>query len=308
MLHPQPGSDIEWQDDRMTPAQGRGETRAQQDVLLHGRMDLPGLTTVLVARSRADLVLSDTVAPLAGGTWLYSEPQPELTALVDLTTLGWTPWEAGPDGGLSLAATCTIAEATRIEPRPGWSALPLFGQCAGSLLASFKVQAIATVGGNIATALAAGAMIALATALDAELVIWTPDGGERRQAVESFVLAQRRTALAAGEVIRSVEFPPHAMAAGTAFRRIALSPLGRAGTVVAGRADRSVNCVLSVTGGTDRPEVLRFAAVPSTTELAAAVDGIRSWFTDPHGAADWRRSMTLLLADQVVEELREAAG
>jgi CO/xanthine dehydrogenase FAD-binding subunit len=270
-------------------------------------MDLPGLTAVRVARSRADLVLSDTVAPLGGGTWLYSEPQPHLTGLVDLTTLGWTPWEARPDGGLSMAATCTITEATRIQPRPGWTALPLFAQCAGSLLASFKVQAIATVGGNIATALAAGAMIALTTALDAELVIWTPDGGERRQPVASFVRAQRRTTLAAGEVIRSIEFPPTAMAARTAFRRIALSPLGRAGTVVAGRVDADGGACLSVTGGTDRPEVLRFAALPSAPELGAAVDGIRSWFTDPHGAADWRRAMTLLLAEQVVAELRGAS-
>lgn len=270
-------------------------------------MDLPGLTAVRVARSRADLVLDESVAPLAGGTWLYSEPQPHLTGLVDLTGLGWTAWEARPDGGLSVAATCTLAEAARIPARSGWSALPLFAQCAASLLASFKVQAIATVGGNIATALAAGGMIGLAAALDAELVIWTPDGGERRQSVATFVLAQRRTALVPGEVVRSIEFPPHVMAATTAFRRIALSPLGRAGTVVAARRDADGACVLSVTGGTERPEVLRFPAPPPPAELEAAVLGIPSWFTDAHGAADWRRAMTRLLAEQAVAELREAA-
>jgi CO/xanthine dehydrogenase FAD-binding subunit len=270
-------------------------------------MDLPGLTAVRVARSRADLVLDETVAPLAGGTWLYSEPQPHLTGLVDLTGLGWIPWEARPDGGLGVAATCTITEATRIDPQPGWTALPLFAACAGSLLASFKVQAIATVGGNIATALAAGGMIALATALDADLVIWTPDGGERRQPVETFVVGQRRTTLAPGEVIRSIEFPPHAMRASTAFRRIALSPLGRAGTVVAARRDTDGSCVVSVTGGTERPEVLRFPSPPAAEPLRGAVDAIPSWFTDPHGAADWRRAMTVLLAEQAVAELREAA-
>jgi CO/xanthine dehydrogenase FAD-binding subunit len=270
-------------------------------------MDLPGLTTVRVARSRDDLALGETVAPLGGGTWLYSEPQPHLTGLVDLTGLGWTPWEAREDGGLSVAATCTITEATRIPPRPGWTALPLFAQSAGSLLASFKVQAIATVGGNIATALAAGGMIALATALDAELIIWTPDGDERRQPVESFVLAQRRTTLVPGEVIRSIEFPPTAMAARTAFRRIALSPLGRAGAVVAARLETGGRCVLSVTGGTERPEVLRFDAPPSAGALQDAVERIGTWFTDPHGAADWRRAMTVLLAEQAVAELREPA-
>ena len=270
-------------------------------------MDLPGLTSVRVARSRADLALGESVAPMGGGTWLYSEPQPGLTGLVDLTGLGWTPWEAREDGGLTLAATCTIATAASIPPRPEWPALPLFARCAGSLLASFKVQAVATVGGNIATGLAAGAMISLTTALDAELVIWTPDGGERRQAVAEFVLGQRRTTLAPGEVIRSIELAPHAMAARTAFRRIALSPLGRAGTVVAARRDPEGAVTVSVTGGTDRPEVLRFAAPPPGGVLADAVTAIDSWFTDPHGAADWRRAMTLLLAEEAVAELREAS-
>src|SRR5437763_1889176 len=84
MLHSQPGSDIEWQDECVDESPGRRNTAAT-GVLLHGRMDLPGLTDVRVARSRADLVLSGTVAPLGGGTWLYSEPQPHLTGLVDLT-------------------------------------------------------------------------------------------------------------------------------------------------------------------------------------------------------------------------------
>ena len=265
-------------------------------------VDLATVTQVRPARDRADLVLAPGEAPLAGGTWLYSEPQPHLTGLVDLTTLGWPAWTERPDGGLSIAATCTLAELVRIPDRIG-RASGLLREGVESLLQSFKVWNTATIGGNIATALAAGALIGVTAALDADLVIWTPDGGERRQPVERFVLGQRATTLARGEVIRSIEIDPGPLAARVAFRRIALSPLGRAGTVVAGRRDADGTTVLCVTGGTARPEVLRFGRPPGAEHLTAAIDGIRTWFTDAHGAADWRAAMTRLLGEAVRAEL-----
>lgn len=265
-------------------------------------MDLPTLTEVRIARTRADVVVDDRVRPLAGGTWLYSERQDHLTGLIDLMGLDWVPWEQRDDGSLSLAATCTIAQLVAIPPAPSRAALPLFRACAESLLQSFKIWNTATLGGNIATALAAGALIGLTATLDAELVLWTPDGGERRSPVADFVLGQQATAIRDGEVIRSIEVPQHAMAARTAFRRIALSPLGRAGTVVAGRAEGR-GLVVCVTGGTTRPEVLRFADPPSPGELREAVGGVRTWFTDAHGAADWRRAMSVRFAEQIRVEL-----
>ncbi len=266
-------------------------------------MDLPNLTEVRRPTSRSQLGLSAAVVPLAGGTWLYSEPQPHLTGLVDLTALGWSPWEARPDGGLSIAATCTIAQLVAIPASAARRATPLVRQSAESLLQSFKVWNTATVGGNIATALAAGALIGLGGALDAELVVWTPDGGERRQRVADFVLGERRTTALPGEVIRSIEVAPGPLDAVTAFRRIALTPLGRAGTVLAARRDPDGAVVLCVTGGTTRPEVLRFAAPPTADLLRAAVERIGTWFTDAHGAADWRRAMTLRLAEEIRQEL-----
>ena len=46
---------------------------------------------------------------LAGGTWLFSEPQPHLRRLIDLQNLGWQPL-AITEASLEIAATCTIAE------------------------------------------------------------------------------------------------------------------------------------------------------------------------------------------------------
>ena len=81
------------------------------------------------------------------------------------------------------------------------------------------------------------------------------------------------------------------------------SPLGRAGTVLAARQDADGGFVLCVTGGTTRPEVLRFPSLPSAPELAAAVAEIPSWFTDAHGAADWREAVSRLLAEEIRQEL-----
>lgn len=269
----------------------------------NGEVDLNTVRGIRVARTRDDLRFAEGEAPLGGGTWLYSEPQPGLTGLVDLTGLGWAPWERRPDGGLSVAGTCTVAQLVAIPADEGWRAVALFRPCAESLLQSFKIWGSATVGGNIATALAAGALIGLGAALDGELVIWTPGGGERRERVADAVVAERTTTLRAGEVIRSMELGPGPMAARTAFRRIALSPLGRAGTAVAGRRQDGGAFVLCVTGGTTRPEVVRWPRPPAAGALADAVGAIGSWFTDAHGAADWRRAVSMRLAEEIREEL-----
>lgn len=59
----------------------------------------------------------DGFAWLAGGTWLFSEPQPSVRALIDLDTLAWPALQALP-GGLVIASTCKIAELEAFAPRP----------------------------------------------------------------------------------------------------------------------------------------------------------------------------------------------
>jgi CO/xanthine dehydrogenase FAD-binding subunit len=261
-------------------------------------VDLGTVETLRVARSRADLLLAPGEAFLAGGSWLFSEPQPETTGLVDLSTMPWAPWTE-TRAGLAVAATCTLATLRAWGEAAGRS---LFVQCVDALLMSFKVQNTATVGGNLALALPAGAMVSLAVALDAELVIWTAAGGERREPVASFVTGPGTTTLEAGEVIRSIDFPAAALRARTAFRKIALTPLGRSSSVVTGRYDDG-RFTLAVTAATPRPEVLAFPGLPEPAELLASIDGIAEWYDDPHGAPDWRQAVTRRLAGEVLEEL-----
>lgn len=264
-------------------------------------MDLNTVEHVRLARDRSDLVLQPGEVLLGGGTWLFSEPQ-DATGLVDLTTLGWEPWTETAEG-LSIAATCTIADLVANAEAAPWPAAPLFRQCAESFLMSFKIWNTATVGGNLCLGLPAGAMISLACTLDAEAVIWRRGGGERRQPVAEFVVGAGETTLAPGEVLRAVEVPASSLRASTAHRRMALTDLGRSAALVTGRKDQD-GLVIAVTASVPRPVLLRFDEGWDPTDVTGAVEGITAWYDDPHGAADWRAALTRRLVLEVCEELR----
>ena len=269
-------------------------------------MDLVSVRTVRTPSHRDDLSFGPGEQPLAGGTWLYSEEQPGLTGLVDLTALGWRDTEQIPDG-LRIAATCTIASLRRVVPRNDWAAWPLVDRCANALLASFKVWNQATVGGNVAVALPAGAITALLVTLDAVAEVWTPGGGERRVPVAELVTGPRTTDLAPGEVIRAFDVPRAALEARTGFRRVSLSPHGRTGALVTARWSAS-GFVLVVTGATPRPLVLRHRGVPTAAEVDARLEAHDAWYDDPHGSPDWRRAVTRRFAAELVAEALGTTG
>jgi len=266
-------------------------------------MDLSTVATIIPARSRADLAaLSVSVVPLAGGSELFADPRIHLTGLVDLQTMGWPALTVSAEG-LEIAATCTLAELSRLPAEPGWACHPVFHQACTALFGSFKVWNVATVGGNLATSLPAGPMICLTAALDAELLIWHADGTDSRMPALDFVTGNTTNVLAAGDVLRSIHVPTAALAARTAYRKIALSPLGRSGAVLIGRLDTDGTFVLTVTGGTVRPVQLRYRQAPTDAVLAADIGAIDAWFTDAHGAADWRRAVSVLLGEEIRREL-----
>jgi CO/xanthine dehydrogenase FAD-binding subunit len=124
--------------------------------------------------------------------------------------------------------------------------------------------------------------------------------------VTAFVLGPQRTALAPGEILRCIDLPASALRRRTAFRRIALSPEGRSGALVIGTLDRAGAFALTVTASTPRPVQLHFDAAPTRDALRSAIaaaipeDG---WYDDVHGAPDWRRHVTGLLAEEIREEL-----
>lgn len=258
-------------------------------------MDLTTVAGYRRATRRSELALAPGEVFLGGGTWLYSEPQPQVTGLVDLTTMGWAALEPLPGGGLRVGATCTIDELA--------AARPFFHQCATALLASVKVWRVATVGGNICRSFAAAAMVSLAVTLEGVAEVWTPDGAGYRVPVAELITGNGTNALRPGEVLRAVDLPGAALAGRTAFRQIALATLGRSGAVLTGRADPDGAVTLVITAATVRPEVLRYPRLPSAAELAADVAAVTTYYTDPLGPADWRRQVSGVLLEEIRQEL-----
>lgn len=273
-------------------------------------MDLNNVEAVRTPGCRDEVwPLSSTDAILAGGTWLFSEPQPAVARLVNITGLGWPPVTLSQEG-VELAATCTVAELGTLSTslpstHPNWSAAPLFAQCCTALLASSKIWRTATVGGNICLSFPAGAMISLVSALDGTVTVWRADGPDHVLPITDFVTGDSRNVLQPGDLLRSVHLPAHALTARTAYRKLAPSPLGRSSAVVIGRRHADGEFVVSVTAATVRPMVFRFDALPSATALRDALGAIaeQDITRDVHGDPDWRRAVTLTLAEQIRTEL-----
>ena len=213
-------------------------------------MDLNTINEVARPKARKELSgWRDGDAFLAGGTWLFSEPQPTLKRLIDLSTLAWKPLQA-TDEGLEIAATCTVAQLDAFSAPIDWTAAPLFGQCCRAFLASFKIWNTATVGGNVCMSLPAGPMISLTSALDGVATLWAADGGERKVPVADFVTGPQRNVLQPGEILRSILLPKKALTNRAAFRQISLASYGRSGALVIGTLAQSGAFTLTITAST----------------------------------------------------------
>jgi CO/xanthine dehydrogenase FAD-binding subunit len=279
----------------------------------------------------------DGDAWLGGGTWLFSQPQPRLRRLLDLHAFGW-PALTETDDGLSIAATCTLAQLARWRPaRPSRApAAELARQCCDALLGSFKVQNVATVGGNICLSLPAGPMTSLTAALDGVAAIARPDGDVRRLAVADLVTGDGANALGPGELLTRVDLPAAALTGRTAFRQVSLSAVGRSAALVIARrspgdhgfpGDHGVtgygvsvgpttetpypsgHTVITVTASVPRPLQLRFPALPDPDGAVAALDAADpAYLDDVHGSAPWRAAMTRRCVAEVIAELARSPG
>ncbi|HEV7309683.1 FAD binding domain-containing protein [Ensifer sp.] len=269
-------------------------------------MDINTITSVRRPRTRGELwPFQDGDAWLGGGTWLFSEPQPKLGRLIDLSKLDW-PSLTVSDQGLSIAATCRVATLDAFEPPPAWPAARLIGSCCRAFLASFKIWNMATVGGNLCMSLPAGPMISLTAALDGICTVWSADGSERTVPVVDFVKGPLDNALRPGEILRRIDLPWEALTRRTAFRRASLTPLGRSGVLLIGSLAASGAFALTVTASTRRPVQLAFKGCPTAADLSQRLETSipdAFYYDDLHGRPDWRRHMTQLFAEEIRQEL-----
>jgi CO/xanthine dehydrogenase FAD-binding subunit len=248
----------------------------------------------------------DGYAWLAGGTWLFSEPQVATDTLIDLDALAWPALQQS-SAGLEIAATCRIAELYRVAGPPEWRARALIHDCCNSFLASFKIWNAATIGGNICMSLPAGPMISLTTALEATYTLWPRAAAPRDVPAVDFVTGNHVNVLQPGELLRSIHVPASALSKRYAFRHASLTHLGRSAALLIG-TQSSDDLLLTITAATPRPIQLRFEQLPSATELRRAIDAripADGYFNDVHGSADYKRHLTHYFAEQIRAELAQ---
>ena len=211
---------------------------------------------------------------LAGGTWLFSEPQFSTDTLIDLEQLKW-PALAASSAGLDIAATCRIADLHRFTGPAEWRATPLFRECCDAFLASFKIWNASTVGGNICMSLPAGPMISLTVALEGAYTLWPRNASPRDVPAIEFVTGNHANVLQPGELLRNIRLPAAALSKRFAFRHASLTKLGRSAALLIGTQSKS-DLLLTITAATSRPVQLRFERMPSVLELRRAIDE-RTW-------------------------------
>lgn len=271
------------------------------------------LNTIQEVRGGPEVVAGETAwSPgdswLAGGTWLFSEPQAHLRRLLDLRAFAWQPLTVSADG-LRIAATCTIEELDAFVAPADWTAAPLFDQCCRALLASFKIWHAATVGGNVCMSLPAGAMTSLTASLEGICTLLAIDGTERRVPVVDFVTGNNQNVLAPGELLVAIELPAAALRKRSAFRRMSLTHQGRSAVLLIGTRGQDGRFILTITAATPRPVQLAFEAVPDAVTLrdqilAAVPDGM--WFDDVHGSPEYRKHLSLHFGEEIRAELDAA--
>jgi CO/xanthine dehydrogenase FAD-binding subunit len=271
-------------------------------------MDLVAVEEIVAATRAALDDWGHGDAWLAGGTWMFSQPQPAVRRLHDLTALDWPAITADADG-IELAATCTLAELAAWPVPARWPGAGILRPCCEALLGSFKVWQAATVGGNLCLALAAAPMAALAVALEGVCEVWGPDGGARQIAALELITGPGTTSLRPGELLRSMRLPRAALEHDVAVRQASLAPLGRSAALVIGRRSSAGELVVTITAAVPRPAQVRCDRPPTAAELAGALAPIAAHpYDDVHGDPRWRAHLIGLLAEEVRAELEERAG
>ncbi len=257
------------------------------------------------------------VAVLAGGTDLLADLEEERSRARRIVSLRRLPWRTLDWTGPSLSIGSTLP-LRALELDPGVrSRLPGLYEAVHAV-GSVPLRHRATLGGNLARSAPASDLIPVLLALDAEVELFAA-AGVRRLSVDRFVRASRVTAIAPGELIRSIRIPE---ARPSAFRwqrvrlandisqlavAVALSPSDRRWRVaVGGIPPRAIRLAEAATAlGTGAPAE---AAVRRAGEIAARAVPL---VADRRASEEYRRRLIgTLLARAVASALlpREGVG
>lgn len=231
---------------------------------------------------------------LAGGTWLFSEPQPTIDTLIDITGLGWSELDITPEG-LTIGATCIMSQLLHSTYPAHWTGIRAL-QAAVQELASFKVQHVATVGGNLCLAIPAGTFAPAMILLGATYEIVSRQTAYSVPAT-AFQTGIKQTILQPGELLRRIWIPETYLQWQVSYQRLCVATAGLALSIVAAAYHPQTQHVRFAIGAAlAAPRLLELDHVPSDDELAPALAHLPDEFLDDAlASAAYRRQMTQVL-------------
>ncbi|MBD2294607.1 FAD binding domain-containing protein [Anabaena sphaerica FACHB-251] len=266
-------------------------------------MDLPNISTYLRPDDIQNIThWGEDWTWLAGGTWLFSEPQPHLTVLVDIQSWGWSEIEVKQDN-LIIGATCPLIKLLEYPWLKEWTAGSGFKTAINALAASFKIVNLATVGGNICLALSVGTLAPLMIALDAKYEIWNLQGESRQVAARDFQLGAKITILQPGEILRRVLIPVDNLKWQINYQRFSIAATDPAlAIVVTTKNNQQIRCVIGAS--VPAPMLLGEAENIETAEnkFIAALDK-ENFLDNAKAGANYRRELTKILIKRSLSAL-----
>lgn len=248
-----------------------------------------------VADAAKAAVLADAKI-IAGGQSLLGAIKLGLAApesLIDLSQLADLKGIKLEGGQLVIGAMTTHAEVAASPVVQ--QAIPALADLAGRI-GDRQVRNRGTIGGSLANNDPAACYPAAVLALGA-----TVHTDRRRIAADDFFLGLYETALAEGEIITSVSFPPPEKAGWQKFKQPA-SRFSLVGVFVAKTAGGARVAVTGAGASVFRASALEAALSASWTQAATAgvtvsADGLN---TDLHGSAAYRAALIPVLAGRAV--------
>lgn len=270
-------------------------------------MDLHNIQTYLRPQHLETVVnWSQGWSWLAGGTWVFSQSQPDLKVLVDLEKFDWSEVEITTEG-LTIGATCVMSKLRQWNFPEHWTGVKALC-CAVDELASFKVTNMATIGGNICLAIPASTFAPAMVALDASYEIWHPQAAPRFVAAKNFQTGIQQTVLQPGEVLRRISIPQANLEWQISYQRVCVATAGIAISVVVAAYNPQTSQVRFGLGAcVPTPRVLEFSHIPTPDEIGEVLDAqlpLDCFIEDYAASATYRQHLTKVLMQRSLLEFQ----
>ncbi len=264
-------------------------------------MDLPKIESYLCPPDLTSVKnWGEDWAWLAGGTWLFSEPQPRLKTLVEMQNLGWSELEI-INREVAIGATCTLKKLEEFQ-HPDYPALEVFKKAIAALAASWKVVNVATVGGNLCLALAVGTLAPVMIVLGARYELINPVFGSLWLDAKDFQTGIQKTRLQFGEVLRKVVIPADYLQWQISYDRLGIAATDPALAIVVIAYHAPSQRVRIVIGASvPAPQLLEFDFVPDEQQLEAVME--LDWLEDARASGIYRRHLTKVLVMRSLQKL-----